>query len=546
MRARRLSLLPAGIALGLCAEWAALRRGPLEAAVSRGDIRLAVADFVVGLVLVACGLVAWAWRPESRTGALLALAGFAWFLGSFAASGESGFADFGALFLTLHRGPLVQALLSHPSGRLEGWTERAAVAFGYVLSVITDIGETSGAAIALGVVVLVVGLQRFVRAAGPQRRARAAAAVGSTAFASVLLVSGLSRLGGSTALLDRDVLWAYEVVVAGIAIGLTLDLAFGRWVRATVTGLVVDLGEAKGAGTLRDRLANALGDRSLVLGYRLSDCGVYVDDRGRELELPEEDGDRRVTIVRDADEPVAALVYDADALAGPELVDSVAAAARLAVANARLQAEVQGKVEELEASRRRVVEAGDAERRRLERELHEGAERRLAEVEALVERAGRRASGEFEERLAETKAKLERTRSELREFARGVHPRVLSEGGLAAGLRDLAERSAVPVELTVPDVRFAPPVEAAAYFVCSEALANVGKHAAASRARIEVQERGGAVVVFVQDDGLGGAALGAGAGLRGLADRVEAFGGALTVTSSASEGTLLVAELPIA
>ena len=543
MRALRLSLLPAGIALGLYAEWAALRRGPLEEAASRADIRLAVADLLVGLVLVACGLIAWEWRPESWVGLLLALAGFAWFLGSFAASGESGFADFGALFLTLHRGPLVHALLSYPSGRVAGWTERAAVAFGYVVSAITDIGETPGAAIALGVVVLVVGVHRFVRAAGPQRRARAAAAVGSAAFAAVLLVSGLSRLGGSSALLDRDVLWAYEVVVSGIAIGLTLDLARGRWVRATVTGLVVDLGEAKGAGTLRDRLADALGDRSLVLGYRLSDRGVYVDDRGRELELPEEDGDRRVTIVRDAGEPVAALVYDADVLAGPELVDSVAAAARLAVANARLQAQVQVKLEELEASRRRVVEAGDAERRRLERELREGAEQRLAEVEALLARAESRAEGESVRRLAETKAKLERTRSELREFARGVHPRVLSESGLAAALRELVRRSAVPVELTVPDVRFAQPLEAAAYFVSSEALANVAKHAAASRARIEVQQRGGAVVVSIRDDGRGGATLSAGTGLRGLVDRVEALGGRLTVTSPPGEGTLLVAEL---
>ena len=281
-----------------------------------------------------------------------------------------------------------------------------------------------------------------------------------------------------------------------------------------------------------------------MLGYRLSDRGVYVDDRGRELELPEEDGDRRVTIVRDAGEPVAALVYDADVLAGPELVDSVAAAARLAVANARLQAQVQVKLEELEASRRRVVEAGDAERRRLERELREGAEQRLAEVDALLARAESRAEGESARRLAETKAKLERTRSELREFAGGVHPRVLSESGLAAALRELARRSAVPVELTVPDVRFAQPLEAAAYFVSSEALANVAKHAAASRARIEVQQRGGAVVVSIRDDGRGGATLSTGTGLRGLVDRVEALGGRLTVTSPPGEGTLLVAETP--
>src|SRR5262249_42428903 len=154
----------------------------------------------------------------------------------------------------------------------------------------------------------------------------------------------------------------------------------------------------------------------------------------------------------------------------------------------------------------------------------EGAQRRLAEVEALLEEAAAGAAGTM---LAETQAKLAQTRSELREFAQGVHPRVLTEGGLLAALRELSQRSTVPVELTVPDVRFASPVEVAAYFVCSEALANAGKHAAASRAYIDVAEREGALIVSVRDDGRGGATLSGGSGLRGLSDRVQALGGRL-------------------
>ena len=381
MRTVRLTLLPAGVALGLYAEWAALKRGPFEEAASAAEIRLAVADFVVGLILIGCGVVAWSRRPESRTGLLLTLSGLTWYLGTFAASGRSGYADFGALFLTLHRGLLVHALLSYPSGRLEGWTERAAVVLAYGVSAIADIGETAEAAIVLASVVLVVGTRRFLRASGPQRRARLPAAVSSIAFAAVLLVAGLARLEGSSPSLDRAILWAYMVVVAGIAVGLTLDLVLARWTQATVTGLVVDLGQAAGPGTLRDYLARALGDNSLLVGYRLADRRVYVDDQGHEIELSEA-GDRRATIVRDGDEPVAELVHDAGVLADPELVEAVAAAARIAVVNARLQAEIRHQVGELEASRRRLVEAGDAERRRLERELREGAERRLAAVEA--------------------------------------------------------------------------------------------------------------------------------------------------------------------
>ena len=455
------------------------------------------------------------------------------------------YASFGAVFLTFHRGPLVHALLSYPSGRLERSSERAAVAFAYAVAAIAAVGKTPEAGILVAVIVTAVGAQRFVAAAGPLRRARAPAAAASVAFAVVLLVSSVSRLGGSNTSLDRDVLWAYRVVLAAIAIGLTLDLMLGRWVRAVVTGLVVDLGDAARAGALRDRLADALGDRSLVLGYRLPGRDVYVDDRGREVELPE-GSDRRVTIVRDRDEPVAALVHEADVLTTPDLVQSVAAAARLAVVNARLQADVLRQVGELQASRRRLVEAADEERRRLEAELRDGAERRLAEVVALLDEAHRHAKGGLAATVGETRLKLERTRSELLEFARGVHPRVLTEGGLPAALPELAGRAAVPVDLHVRESRYPEPLEAAVYFVCSEALANIGKYAAASRATVSVGVRDRTLVLMVSDDGKGGASLEKGSGLRGLADRVEALGGRLTVTSTAGAGTQVVAELPLA
>jgi len=545
MRALRVAVFPAALALGLFAEWAALKRTPLAEGNSGADIAVAAADLVVGLLFVGSGVVAWMRRPESRIGLLLTLVGIAWFLGTFAGSGSSGYAEFGALFLTLHRGPLVHALLSYPSGRLEHWNERGTVAFAYVVSAIADVGVTPWAAIALGVGVLAIGAQRFLRAAGPHRRARGTAAAASAAFAIVLVASGVTGLAGSSASEDRVVLWAYQVVLAAIVIGLTFDLVRSRWIQATVTGLVIDLGKAAEAGALRDNLANALGDRSLVLGYRLEDRGVYVDERGRELELPLEDADRRVTIVRDGGEPVAALVHDAGVLADRELIESIAAAARLAVANARLQAGIRRQVEELDASRRRVVEAADAERRRLEHQLREGAERRLAELEAILGEVQHHANNGVASTLAPAQAKLARARSDLREFARGVHPRILNESGLPGALRELADRSSVPTELSIPDIRFPAPVEAAAYFVCSEALANVAKYAAAGHAAVAVMQQSGSLVVTVSDDGRGGASLDAGSGLRGLVDRVEALGGRLTLTSPPGEGTRLAAELPI-
>ncbi|HZC28224.1 MAG TPA: ATP-binding protein, partial [Gaiellaceae bacterium] len=422
--------------------------------------------------------------------------------------------------------------------------ERAAIGLAYALSIVPGGGGAPVAALGVGLLVLVVSAQRYARVSGPERRARATALAAAALLAAVLLVSAVTRLAGSGPATNTGVLWAYQVVVAVIAAAVAVDLVRGRWVEATVTGLVVDLGEPVEGGVLRRRLAGALGDPTLVVGYRLGAPDRYVDERGREVTLPAEDGDRRITFVREGGEPVAALVHTVDALAQPELVQSVAAAARIAVANARLQADVQRQIAELEESRRRIVEAADTERRRLERELREGAERTLGEIETLLGEAPG-GGGSVAETLAEIRGRVQRARGELREFARGMHPRSLTDGGPARALRELVAASRVPVALTVTEDRFPQQVEAAAYFVCSEALANVEKYASAANVAIDVVRQNDTLVVTVSDDGGGGAAIGAGSGLRGLADRVEALGGQLEITSPLGGGTRVVAELPL-
>jgi len=142
-------------------------------------------------------------------------------------------------------------------------------------------------------------------------------------------------------------------------------------------------------------------------------------------------------------------------------------------------------------------------------------------------------------------AELEDARDEVARFAQGVHPQVLTDHGLPAALRALADQAAVPIDLDVPDVRLPAPQEAAAYFVCSEALANVGKYAAASSARIAVAAGDARLRVQVTDDGAGGADPTAGSGLRGLADRVEALGGRLLVESAPGRGTTVAAVIPL-
>ena len=536
-------LVPAAVALGVAAEWTVLYRGPLEEAVTAQAVRLAVADFVVGLALVVCGVAAWFWRSGSRIGPLLVAAGFAWFLGTFAGSSIDAAAEVGAVFVTLHRGPLVHAVLSYPTGRLGGRAQRLVVAISYVAAAIPDVGENAEATIVVAALVAVTAAWSFVRATGPQRPARATATAAAVGLAATLLAASLASLAGAGGGASRAVLWAYQVVIVVVAVGFLFGLLRRGWTQATVTGLVVELGDVPEEGTLRARLAVALGDPSLAVGYWISDEHGYFDEAGRRVRLPEPGSDREVTIIEEAGEPLAALVHDAGVLEDRELVGSVAAAARIAVSNVRLQREIRRQVDEVEASRRRIVEAADLERRRLERELREGAERRLANVERVV--ADSAGDGARAPLFAEALAEIGRARAELQEFAQGIHPRVLTEGGLAAALADLAGRAPVPVELAAPAERVPVALEAAAYFVCSEALANIGKYSGASKAEIDVSLDADRLVVAVRDDGVGGAALEKGSGLRGLADRVEALGGRLTVDSPPGKGTSLVAELPL-
>jgi signal transduction histidine kinase len=214
-----------------------------------------------------------------------------------------------------------------------------------------------------------------------------------------------------------------------------------------------------------------------------------------------------------------------------------------------LDAELRASLVELRASRARIVQAGDAERRRLERDLHDGAQSRLVALKLLLSRARLRARGTddaLEAMLANALDELDTSLAELRELARGIHPAVLTDQGLEPALQALASRAPVPVTVEADDGdRLPGPVESAAYFVVSEALANVAKYAQATEAAVAVRRENGVVTVDVTDDGIGGADAEHGSGLRGLADRVAALDGTLSLESPAGGGTRLHAEIPV-
>jgi signal transduction histidine kinase len=201
--------------------------------------------------------------------------------------------------------------------------------------------------------------------------------------------------------------------------------------------------------------------------------------------------------------------------------------------------------DEIQASRARILAAADEVRRRLERDLHDGAQQRLVLASISLRRAVEQTRGTPAEPLVtEAQSLLEEGLAELRDLARGIHPAVLSERGLAAALESLIARSPIPVELRPFRERVAPAAEAAIYFTVAEALTNIAKHAKATVARVRVDVHDGMLTAEVADDGVGGADAAAGSGLRGLTDRLDTLGGTLTIESRPGAGTIIHARVP--
>jgi signal transduction histidine kinase len=304
------------------------------------------------------------------------------------------------------------------------------------------------------------------------------------------------------------------------------------------------VGQTPEPDALRAALAEALGDPTLTLAYWLPESERFVDAEGRPVTLE----DRAWTEVELNGRRIGAIAHDPALSDEPQLVRTAGAAAALALENQRLSAELRARIEELRTSRARLVEAGDAARRRLERNLHDGAQSRLVALALKLRMARGRAEKqpELAELLDESSAELQASLNELRELARGIHPAVLSDRGLAAALETLASRAPVPVELTTTGGDDLPaPVATAIYFVVSEALTNVAKYARARHAAVTVERTAGRVVAEVVDDGVGGADITKGSGLRGLSDRVAALDGRLVLDSSPEGGTRLRAEFPL-
>jgi signal transduction histidine kinase len=274
-----------------------------------------------------------------------------------------------------------------------------------------------------------------------------------------------------------------------------------------------------------------------------------VDERGQAVSLPEPGSGRTVTVLADQGEPIGALIHEPTALEDAALLGEVAAAAKIALANVRLEAQVGRHLADLEASRRRIMEATDAERRRLQTLLRLRVGPELSELGGVLDRGYEEAQAcdnlAAAAALKAARDGLDEAEQGVQFLAAGIHPVVLEEQGIGPALSALVARSGVPARVTVPSVRLPGEVEVAIYFVCSEALTNVRKHARASRVDLDLRVEDESAVVVVGDDGVGGADPSSGSGLKGLRDRVAAFGGVLSIDSPPGLGTRIVAVIPL-
>ena len=346
----------------------------------------------------------------------------------------------------------------------------------------------------------------------------------------------------------REVQRVTLFVVGLSPLAFLLGLLDARLARSAVGDLMVALRNETAPPDLRDALAHTLRDPSLTLAYWLPNFQTYVDVNGRPVRVPDDDT-RTATLIDRNGEHVAAFVHDPVLDDEHQLLEAVGAAAGMSLENARLQAELRARVEELRGSRARVIDAGQKERQLLERDLHDGAQQRLIALSLRLSLLKKSLPDEpgVRQELEAARSEIAPSLEELRDVARGIHPAVLSGHGLAVAVESLSAHAPLPVrlEMRVED-RLPERVEVAAYYVISESLANVAKHAHASEARVSLERRDDYLVVEIVDDGDGGADTERGSGLRGLADRVEALGGRLRVWTPIGGGTRVQAEIPCA
>lgn len=491
-----------------------------------------------GMIVAVSGLVAWQRAPASRAGPLLVAAGAASFIGAFGHSGWDAAAVVAIRLAWLHIAILGHVVLTQPDGRSAGRPVRTLVAGLYVLALVTPASDPLPLSVGL---VIAIALRRLL--GGSDRRR------GSADLAGLILAAGLAAGPLLQILLPTMPLNAMAPRFAALATAAFLlaadaiRLAPTRWHVADVVLRLDPTAPTSIAGELR----RATGDPTLEVGFPLTSGDGYVDIAGRPVSPPPPGSSRVASLIGRDGVVTALVVHDRRLETDAALAAAASQAMELATANARLQAELRAQVADVRVSRRRIVEASDEEQRVWDHRLAAGLLPGLDDLDRRLRAIGAESGAPVDEAIGRALAGLAEARLDLVGLAEGLRPRALEAHGLGGALAQLAARSPIRVSLAADDLpAVSPAIGSTIYYVCSEALANVAKHARASQVAVGVTVNAGRLVATVADDGIGGADPDAGTGLRGIRDRVEALGGTFLIEPRPGSGTRVRAELPVA
>lgn len=556
--AARLALGALAVAIGVL--------GALEWIVSAGvpgTPPLTVGLFpICAWVYAAVGLVTWVRRPANFIGPLLVMGSLVLLVADLGNLPQPVPQALGLVFGTVPLAVLVHLVHGFPTGRLVGRLSRWTVVTAYVMATvlqfpryafgppspvqIADRPEIAAGALwvqrGLGIAVFgatVVVLVRRLTAATPAKR-RGLAPLYAYGLVAIPFVPVVPLLLART-----EPILSFQLQIGllmGLPLALLATVGAGGFAR---TGGAARLSTWLSAPAPDHRaivagLAGTIGDRDVRLVYWAQAIGAYVDETGARVELPP----GRAVVELDLDgRPIGAILYDAAVVGERRLVEEAGTVLALAIDRERLAADLRASEDDLRGSRARIAREADAERRRIARDLHDGLQTKLVLL-ALAAHDAQSEPG----RLADLRRGVDEAIAELRALVDGVMPAGLTERGLTSAVDALLSRVplVVHVEVDLPARRFPPEVETGAYFVVSEAVTNVLKHARATALQVRLAVAEGRLAVEVSDDGVGGAGQVDGGGLAGLVDRVGALDGVLSVEDRPGGGTVVRAVLPCA
>ena len=532
-------------------------------------------------IWLAAGIVAWARRPGNGIGPLLVVGSVAVFLGGMANMQVPVLDVISSIFATSVLAITVHLLHAFPSGRLRGAASVATVVTAYILAIggdlvttllaqagvrggVPGVGETGPAAridqaVELGqtiVGITVMTLTAVILArrliAADRRHRRVLLPLFLYGILAVLLIP-LTPLAARLLGAERTVSVAIQLLlIAGLPIAFLVGVLRGGFRRTTaleaLSAWLAISGPTRPAA--QRALASTLGDDSLRVLYWSEPGGSYVDETGTPTHRATDDPARSWIDVRVDGRLVGAIGYDTRLTGDAAAVRRAGEVLAIAIDRERLTAELLATNEELVRSRLRLVETAVRERSRIARDLHDGLQVQLVllALQAQTIANSEEATPPVSAALGGLRRGIDEAAADLRRLVHGVIPATLIEQGLTAATEDLVDRLEMPATLTsdIDHAALSPATTHTAYFVVAEALANAVKHSRAERVDVRLSIEGERLRMEVADDGVGGARLDRGTGLRGLVDRVDVLGGAIDVASPAGKGTTVRVELPCA